>query len=148
MVLEFGLRFLAFGMLGLLIENIFTGIRSLLVKNWFGTCTTYLWMLPVYGIAGLALDGVHSLLQFHWLLMAPIYVAIIYGTEFTSAWILKKLIGAVPWDYGLSKWTPFGFVNFTYPYALSWFALACAFNPISLAMSHALNGLLTLLSSV
>lgn len=128
-VVELLHRFLAYGFMGLVIEVLFTGAASLLQKNWRATCQTYLWMLPIYGVAGLLLDGLTILLHLHWYWMAPIYTAVIYGLEFISGWLLRKLIGRCPWDYGLSHWTPMGLINLKYlPF---WLLLSCAYQPIS-----------------
>lgn len=50
-------RLFAFGCLGLLIEVFFTGVHNLVVlrdKN--ATSKTYLWMFPIYGLGGIALE--------------------------------------------------------------------------------------------
>ncbi len=129
---------LGYGVIGLLIEVFFTGVGSLLHKNWRATCQTYLWMMPIYGLAGIALEAIYHGLH-HWpaVPLALVYTFVIYVTEFVSGLILKKLIGRCPWDYGLGNWTPWGLINFKYfPY---WFALACCFNPISNFLQKALS---------
>lgn len=127
--LELFESFVAFGILGLLIEVFFTGIASVLHGDARARCQTYLWMFPVYAGAGLTFSWIDSNLHWHWLAKAPVYTALIYFTEFTSGYVLKRLIGRCPWDYGLSHWTPLGLINLKYlPW---WFALACAVRPIS-----------------
>lgn len=118
-----------YGCLGLLIEVFFTGISSLIRKHWDATCKTYLWMGPIYGVTALILEAVSDAITWPFYLKAFIYVPIIYGAEGLSAWVLKSIIGRVPWDYGLSHWTPMGFVNFSYlPF---WLILALGFDAIA-----------------
>jgi uncharacterized membrane protein len=130
-------QFLAYGCLGMLLEVFFTGIGSLLHKNWRATCQTYLWMLPIYGLAGLALQGIHLSLLWHWFPLAFVYLVTIYAIEFTSGWLLEKLIGRCPWHYGLSAWTPLGLINLRY--APFWFILGCFFNPIASFLERAVR---------
>lgn len=120
---------LVYGCLGLLIEFVFTGIGSLIRKDWNATCKTYLWMLPIYGFAALALEGVSQAIQWPFYLKAFLYVPIIYGVEALSGWTIKQLIGTIPWDYQKSAWTPMGLINLKY--APFWLIVAMAFDPIT-----------------
>jgi uncharacterized membrane protein len=122
-------QFLAYGVLGMVLEVFFTGVGSLIHKNWRATCQTYLWMLPIYGLAGILLTLIHHGLTWHWFPLAFVYLVVMYGMEFVTGWLLEKLIGRCPWHYGLSAWTPMGLINLKY--APFWFALACGFNPIA-----------------
>jgi uncharacterized membrane protein len=135
-------KLFAYGCLGVMIEFFFTGVASLLKKNWKATGHSYLWMIPIYGFAALALEGVSEALPWPFYLKALLYVPIIYGVEALSGWALSKLIGHIPWDYQKSKWTPMGLINLTY--APFWLILALAFDPISGWMRKTLNYLATM----
>lgn len=118
-----------YGCLGILIEVFFTGIGSLLRKHWDAKSQTYLWMGPIYGFTALFLEVVSEAISWPFYLKALIYVPIIYATEALSGWVIKQIIGKIPWDYGMGRWTPMGLINLKYaPY---WFALALAFDPIT-----------------
>jgi uncharacterized membrane protein len=130
-------KFFVYGCLGLLIEVFFTGIYSLATKNWKATSQTYLHMLPIYGLAALALEGISEALPWPFYLKAFLYVPVIYGVEALSGWLLKKAIGVIPWDYKKSKWTPMGLINLKY--VGFWLVLAMAFDPLSLYLRKALN---------
>lgn len=142
-------KLLVYGCLGIIIEFFFTGVGSLISKNWKLTGNSYLWMIPVYGATAMALEGVSSALPWPFWLKAFIYVPIIYGTEALSGWTIKVLTkklqdrfgghggDVIPWDYSKSKWTPMGLINLKY--APFWLALAMAFDPISLYLRKALN---------
>lgn len=130
-------KMVIYGCLGMLIEVFFTGINSLIRKHWDATSKTYLWMLPVYGFTALILEAVSEAITWPFYLKAFIYVPIIYGAEALSAWLLKSVIGRVPWDYGISHWTPMGFINLKYiPY---WLLLAMAFDPITTFLTKLLH---------
>ena len=130
-------KIVVYGCLGMLIEVFFTGISSLLRKHWDATAKTYLWMGPIYGLTALILEAVSNAISWPFYLKAFVYLPIIYGAEALSAWAIKQIIGRVPWDYGVSHWTPMGFVNFKYiPF---WFVLAMAFDPITMFLTKLLR---------
>lgn len=132
-------RFVTFGLIGLLIEVFFTGFASLAQKNYRATAQTYLWMLPVYALGGLALDFARDTLHWHYAFMAVVYVGIIYALEFCSGYVLQRLVGRCPWHYGLSHWTPMGLVNLKYlPY---WYGLGLLFEPLTVSLSWAFDRL-------
>lgn len=129
---------------GVLIEFFFTGVASLLKGNLKATSNSYLWMPPVYGFAGLALDGIRQLLDaWPYFAKAPLYVAVFYMVEMVSGLGLRALTGAIqrrwpaiftgggviPWEYAKSAWAPLGLINLKYlPY---WLILALCFDPIA-----------------
>lgn len=134
-------KFLVYGCLGVLIENFFTGVASLVKRHWKATTNSYLWMVPIYGFTAFALEGLHDALPWPFYLRALVYMPVIYGVEALSGYALEKLTGllqrwfggsgggVVPWDYSKSAWTPMGLINLAY--APFWFLLALAFDPIS-----------------
>lgn len=130
---------IVYGCIGLLVEVFFTGANSLIRGHLDATGKTYLWMLPVYGITALVLEYVSGHLSWPFYFKAFAYVPIIYFAEGLSGWILKKITGRIPWDYGSSKWTPMGLISFKYaPY---WLALAMAFDPITTFLTKLLHAL-------
>ncbi len=122
-------RILIFGLLGMLVECFFTGAHSLLTRNWKATCTSYLYMIPIYGLAGITLDALHSKLALHPIYAAMIYVPVIYIFEFCFGWLLQKIIKVCPWHYGHGKFTIMGLVRIDY--APLWFLLALCFDSLS-----------------
>ena len=128
-VLDLLRRMFAYGAMGMLVEVFFTGISAIVwQRNWAATGKTYLWMLPIYGLAGVLFDEVKAIGMPFWV-NAPIFVVLIYAIEFTSGWILEKLIGRCPWDYGSGRYTIMGYIRFDY--APFWLGLALLFEPIS-----------------
>lgn len=118
----------AYGMLGMLMEVIFTGIYSIVVHNdWRAKSTTYLWMAPIYGIGGFILELTNGILS-GWPgpVASLVYVVLIYIMELSSGYVLLKLLGRKVWDYGASRWTPLGLINFRF--AFYWYILAICFH--------------------
>lgn len=136
-MLDFLHRIFAYGSVGLLVEIFFTGFSALIVqRNYAATGKTYLWMLPIYGFAGVLFDWVRDFgLPFY--VNAPIFVGLIYVIEFTSGWLLARLIGKCPWDYGSGRYTLMGYIRFDY--APFWLVLALMFEPISTFLHRVLR---------
>lgn len=142
-------KLLLYGAIGLLIEVGFTGLWSLASRNWKASGHTYLWMLPVYGMTALVLEAVSEALPWPFYFKALVYLPVIYGAEALSGaaikiatGLLQKTFGGhgggvVLWDYGSSRWTPFGLINFKY--APAWLLVALAFDPISGMMRNVVN---------
>lgn len=121
---------LGFGLLGLLVECVFTGLSNLMFESdKAGTCKTYLCMVPLYALAGLTLHWIKLWWPLHILLAGLVYVPIIYAFEYSYGWIWKHAFGYCPWDYGDRGWSVRGLVRIDYaPY---WYGLALAFDPVS-----------------
>lgn len=131
---------LIFGVIGLLIEIMFTGIKSLAVGDWKAVGQTYLWMFPIYGVGGITLSLLRDSVRIasnryaNAALMALlIYVPIIFGMEFLAGWTLLKVIGTVPWQYGPGTFTVMGLIRLDY--APFWFLLALLFEPIAVYLN-------------
>lgn len=142
-------KFLLYGLLGMLIEVLFTGVSSLVGRNWKATGHTYLDMLPVYEATAIVLELVSEALPWPFWAKAFVYVPIIYGAEGLSGWAIKTFTGwlqrgfgghgggLILWDYGTSRWTPFGLINLKY--APWWLGLAMVFDPISTLLRCMVN---------
>lgn len=117
-------QFFAFGCIGILIEHFFTGIWSVIHGDRRATTTSYLWSFPIYGLGGLQLQWLHDL-GWHPILLALIYVPVIYVNEFIWGFALDKILGKCPWHYGRGKHTIMGYVHLYY--APFWFVLGLAF---------------------
>jgi len=130
---------IAYGCIGILIEVFFTGVASLIQKDWDGTAKTYLWMFPIYGVTALFLEGISNGLDWPFYLKAFVLVPVIYGTEALSGWTIKKITGRIPWHYPESAWSPAGLINLKY--APFWLLLAMAFDPITAFLTKMLHAL-------
>lgn len=92
-------RFLIYGMVGLVLEVIYTGLASLLKGDFSMQGFTFLVMLPIYGLA-VFLEPIHSkILEMPWWTRGVIYLAIIWCIEYSSGLILAVILGSCPWHY-------------------------------------------------
>lgn len=119
-------RFLVYGALGWVVEIIFTGIGSVLAQDWNLTGQTYLWMFPIYAGAALGMEQIHSRLRHRqWLWRGLAYVVFIFVVEYSSGWMLLKLLGACPWEYPAHSLHVDGLIRLDF--APAWMTLGLAF---------------------
>jgi hypothetical protein len=112
------------------LEVCFTGVgAAMLRRDRSGTARTYLWMHPIYGGTALALELLHDRLR---PLPRPVralaYTAVIFGSEFTTGWLLRKALGRCPWDYERQGWSVRGLIRLDY--APFWYATGLLFEPL------------------
>lgn len=93
--------FLLFGFLGIFGEVVFTAIAGIFRKKDFTLeGTSYLWMFPIYGIAGLLIKLLYFVFaQKFWLFRGIVYAAYILFGELVTGLFLKFYIGKCPWNY-------------------------------------------------
>jgi hypothetical protein len=125
---EFVRRFLAYGVLGLGIEVVFTSIgRALKTRDARLSGQTYLWMLPIYGAGGLFLERLHARLLGRRVpppVRALAATFAIYTMEYGAGSLLRTLVGECPWRYQRGI-TLGGYVRLDY--APFWFGTALLF---------------------
>ncbi len=106
--------FMLWGCLGLLVEVLFTGIKSILRKDRLATCHTYLYMLPIYACAGLSFQLLYKYVPWKWYIHVPLWAVLILAWEYLSGLLLRKWIGVCPWHYTPGKWTLHGLTRLDY----------------------------------
>ena len=112
-----------------MVEVLFTGLASVLGGDRAAAAQTSLWMHPIYGGTALALEEVQRRMR-----RAPratralASVGVIYAAEYGSGWLLRKLLGKCPWDYGGHGLEVHGLIRLDY--APAWFGLALLFEPL------------------
>ena len=107
--------------MGMAVEVIFTAATDLAhAEDWKFKGYTYIWMVPIYALIYPFLFYLYPRIS-SWNLVERglLYVAIIYGVEYSSGWLLRRLLGYCPWDYGRKKWAVHGLVRLNY--APAWF---------------------------
>ena len=93
------LRFMVYGLVGMLMEVMWTGMHSAMKGDSTLRSTTYLWMFPIYG-CGILFEPLHDLITpLHWLFRGLIWAFAIFSVEFASGIALRRAIGRCPWDY-------------------------------------------------
>src|SRR3954469_22963655 len=90
-------RFLAYGLAGWCSEVLTTGLRSHgRDGDWRLTGHTYLWMLPIYGVAAVAFEPAYDAARragWPWWQRAAAWTAGIYAVEASSGELLGVLTG-------------------------------------------------------
>ena len=98
-----GQRFVVYGLAGWCSEVLTTGLRSRgRDGNWRLTGTTYLWMLPIYGVAAVVFEPADDAARragWSWWRRALAWTAGIYAVEAASGEAIRRGTGEVPWDY-------------------------------------------------
>jgi uncharacterized membrane protein len=131
------IRFLVYGLLGWIIEIVFTGTGSLLSGSLSLTGFTYLWMFPIYGMA-ILLEPVHNYIRAApWFLRGLVWAGMIFFIEYCSGLLLQVIIGFCPWDYsGASRYAVDGFIRLDYlPF---WFGAGLMFEKVHDFLDRAL----------
>lgn len=64
-------------------------------------------------------------------------VLAIFGIEFTSGWLLRKIVGKCPWDYGQAQYGIMGLIRLDY--AHYWLLAAIGFYYFSGQISSLIN---------
>lgn len=122
-------KFLIYGFAGWIVEVLFTGTFAAVKKDRSATAQTYLWMHPIYGLTALGMEWMAKRLKpLPWPVRGAAYTAVIYAAEYSSGWVLKRLLGKCPWDYSGSGRDVHGLVRLDY--APAWYALGLLFEPL------------------
>jgi len=128
-------NFMIFGILGWCAEIFWTGLGSLFLGDPSLTAKTYLWMFPIYGLAGLSMPLFLAFRRYCPLWQrAGFYVAAIFAVEFVSGWLLRIVTGACPWDYGDRLFSVMGFIRLDY--APLWALLGLFFERVALFLAE------------
>lgn len=122
------MRFLIYGIAGWCFEILFTGIKHAVRSrgtDWSLKGKSYIWMLPIYGLAAFLFEPLHnSLREFVWPIRGLVYTVGLFAVEFTTGWILKTITGKCPWDYSGKRFHFHGFIR--WDYAPLWFCFCLA----------------------
>jgi uncharacterized membrane protein len=89
---------------------------------------TYLWMAPIYALVYPACALlVPMLAPYPTAVRGVIYMLIIYAVEYSSGWLLRKLVGECPWERGYrdAKWGVHGLIRLDF--APGWIAAGLIF---------------------
>lgn len=123
-----GKRFLVYGILGWVLEVLWTGAGSALQGDPRLVSQTYLWMFPIYGSAVL-LEPLHDRIRrWPWVARGLLWTALIFGIEYSSGWALQTAVGRVPWDYSEAVLSVDNFIRLDY--APAWFVAGLLFERV------------------
>lgn len=128
-------NFMIFGVLGWCAEILWTGFCSFLMGDASLTAQTYLWMFPIYGLAGVCMPLFLAFRRYCPLWQrVGVYVFVIFTVEFITGWLLQAMTGICPWDYGESFFSVRGFIRLDY--APLWAILGLFFERVALFLAE------------
>ena len=128
-------NFMIFGVLGWCAEILWTGFCSFLMGDVSLTAQTYLWMFPIYGLAGVCMPLFLAFRRYCPLWQrVGVYVFVIFTVEFITGWLLQVMTGICPWDYGDSFFSVRGFIRLDY--APLWAILGLFFERVALFLAE------------
>ncbi|MGE0128428.1 MAG: hypothetical protein AB7U82_10145 [Blastocatellales bacterium] len=111
-------RFLLYGFLGWCVEVFWSAIEDAWrkgLRDWRLRGQSYLWSFPLYGLAALLFEPLHDAIRaLPWVARGMIYVAAIWVVEYTAGWMLKRSVGACPWDYTCCRHHLHGLISWDY----------------------------------
>lgn len=106
-------RFFLCGITGWSWECLFTGLGSLLQKDYKLTSQSSLWMFPIYGMACLICPIYQKIKKHCVFFRAFVYGLLIFFGEFLSGYILKTH-HVCPWNYDHAKMNIQGIIRLDY----------------------------------
>jgi len=121
------IKFLIYGALGWFMEIIWTGLGSLLRRDFKLHASTSIWMLFIYGMAVFVEPVCDMMRQLPLIARGAAYVLCFFAIEFATGAVLKKA-RVCPWDYSGSKFNLFGLIRFDY--APVWFLAGLVFERV------------------
>ena len=124
-------RFVAYGLIGWCGEVLFTGLHDFVRHRDNRLLSrTSLWMFPVYGLLLPMFEPLHEAMRDR--VPAPAraaaYAAGFFGVEYSTGWLLRKILGRAPWDYSYAKRQLHGLIRFDY--APLWGLAGLALEPV------------------
>ena len=118
------ITFIIYGLIGLGMEVFWTGLGSLIKKDFRATSKTSIWMFFIYGSAALFTPVINLLNPLPMLIRGLVYTSCIFLIEYSVGMLLKKL-KACPWDYSASKFSIQGVIRLDYMPV--WFVVGLVF---------------------
>jgi len=115
------MTFIYYGLIGFILEILWTGLCSLINGDITMKSTTSLWMFFIYGLAVfldplfILLDGVPIILR------GMIYTVLIFSAEYVTGYFLERSLGRCPWNYGNGSLSIYGLIRLDY--MPIWFAV-------------------------
>jgi len=122
-------RVIIYGILGWCLEIIWTGAGSLLTGDVRLTAKTYLWMFPIYGLTALSFEPLHDAIRHRqvWV-RGTVWMLLCFAVEYLTGWLLRSIVGTIPWDYSDAFFNIHGIIRLDY--APAWFGAGLLFEKI------------------
>jgi hypothetical protein len=107
------IRFLIYGAVGCLMEVLWTGLGTLLKRDFTLRSTTSLWMFFIYGMVVFLEPVFRLIMGWPLVLRGLVYAACITGGEFVTGSLLKRA-ALCPWDYSATRYHVMGIIRWDY----------------------------------
>ena len=108
-------RFAAYGLAGWCAEGAFTGLAGFVrTRDPRLPAAPTPWSLPIYGLAQPLFEPLHDALRVRRAsvgVRAAAYGAGILGVEYATGRVLRRTLGAAPWDYGYAGFNVDGLIR-------------------------------------
>lgn len=121
------IRFLIYGAIGCLMEVFWTGLGSLIRKDFQLKSYTSIWMFFIYGLAVFIEPLIIRLAPYHFMWRGFVYMLCIFAIEYVTGRYLKYM-KLCPWDYSGSKFAIAGVIRLDY--APAWMAAGLIFERV------------------
>lgn len=125
-------RFVVYGLLGWCGEIFFTGLHDFARdRDRRLPSRTSMWMFPIYGLLQPAFEPLHDALRRRRVtapLRAVAYALGFLAFEYSTGWLLRRVLGEAPWDYSYARRHVHGLIRFDY--APMWAAAGLALEPV------------------
>lgn len=120
-------HFIMCGLTGWYLEILWTGLGSLLKKDYKLSCNTSFWMFPIYGMGAVIAPFGRKIKRVPLVFRGTLYAIAIFVAEFSTGSILKHH-NICPWDYSNSKYNYKGLIRLDF--APLWFIVGLLFEQI------------------
>lgn len=116
--------YVIFGILGWIMEILWTGLNSLIQQDFKLTSSTSIWMFFIYGAAAFFSPICNLVSSLPVLIRGGVYVICIFTIEFITGSLMKQM-HVCPWDYSQYKYNVRGVIRLDY--LPLWFAAGIFF---------------------
>ena len=120
-------RFLTYGAIGLVLEVIWTGLGSLINRDFTLRSSTSIWMFFIYGMVVVLEPAFVYLTPFSLFIRGIVYMFAIFAGEYLLGIAMKKA-DICPWDYSDAALSIQGVIRLDY--APVWFAAGLIFEAV------------------
>lgn len=117
-------NFVLYGLMGWVLEILWTGAHSMMKKEYKLIASTSIWMFFIYGLAAFITPICDIIIGYPVALRGIIYALCFFAVELVAGMLLKKG-NACPWDYSDSKYNIKGVIRIDYIFV--WFVAGLIF---------------------
>lgn len=119
-------RVLVYGLIGMLVEVMFSGVADLIAGRSDVRLQgyTYLWMHPVWATGFMISEVLTPRMRargLHWIGRALLWTILFFAVEYAAGWTIRSLVGRAPWDYAAATANIDGLIRLDYAW---WWACA------------------------